>query len=103
MGTKLIKRVLAHESHETFGLFDDKGREIGYQTRVWERTYAEAPDGYLRYLPGVQFEADVHATRDKCAFGAITRSGIAETLERALEIARAKSAASRKRYTRMFG
>jgi hypothetical protein len=102
MGTKLIKRVLADESHEYFELTDDKGREIGFETRVWACTYAEAPDGYRCYLPGVQYEVDTHATRDGKPFGAQTRSEIAETLERALAIARTKAATSRKRYAKLF-
>lgn len=102
MGTKLIKRTLAHEGHELFGLTDDKGREIGFSTKVWECTYAEVPDGYLCYLPGTQYAVDVHTTRDNRRFGALHGSDIAETLERALEMARAKAAASRKRYAKLF-
>lgn len=102
MGTKLIKSVLAHEGHESFYLIDTAGREIGFQTKVWECTYAEAPDAYGRFPPGVQFELSTHTTRDRKLFGAMTPTHYAATLERALEVARTKAATSRKRYAKLF-
>lgn len=88
---------------DSFGIVDDKGREIGSVWRIVPVTFEPAePDAisYCTHAPGHYYAANVHATRDGAPFGALQRDHFCESLEAARSKVEALIDASRKRYAR---
>ena len=75
---KLISQGVTHHHTEGFGLYDAKGREMGYMYVIWREVHEVAADSHTLCRAenaearlGETFVVCPQATRDGDAFGAI--------------------------------
>lgn len=83
-----------------FGLKDEKGRAVGYQVRVWKRTYTEDSKGDFLHAPGDFWIGDTFVTRDGHIYGAQTSLPEASTLQEIEALAQKRMTAAKARYAK---
>lgn len=101
-----VEREQVARKQEAFGLFDAKGREIGYRVvidrELWVADGAASSRWKQGYIGRPIWRVMPHALRDGASYGAILNASIFLTEEDALEKADAMIAAYRKKMAKQF-
>ena len=101
---KRISSTPVDESVAGFGIFDDKGREIGYRMTFFRNVWIQVPDDVTTWhSSNPAFEARTTATRSGIAFGASTNPVTGETLEECRANAEKRRDGALARYRKKFG
>lgn len=104
--TKVIEEERVVNRHESHGVLDDKGREIGSQLVIERTVYDWAPEdqdwGY-RHKPGTYYVTCLQATRNGEKFGAIPPTKHFGTIEEAEKHLAKSLKRSKARSLKQFG
>lgn len=101
---KLISSTPVDESAAGFGIFDEKGREIGYRMTFFENVFIQVPDDVTTWrTSNPRFECRTTATRSGVAFGASQNTVKGDTLEECRAKAEKRRDGALGRYRKKFG
>jgi hypothetical protein len=102
-----IRTPVRSAEHVSFGIRDDRGRELGIETRVYSvnHTPIEGTYNLIRAdLAGrITFLGSTSTTRDGRTYGAITSPVMGATIEEVEKKLAKRVADARKRYEKKFG
>lgn len=84
MKTRSDGRINPEKREESFGVLDDKGREVGAEALLFEETYREISEKdagywYTRNAPGHYFGFRPWTTRNGKPFGSVRSSNLFKT------------------------